>query len=150
MLGDLFPDVERQSFVERHLTPGRVLYLFCGFTNPPKDKLLVLLYSSLTPLLFVINSRIHPFIQKHPELLKCQVVIRASDYDFLQHDSFIDCSQVIEDFDEAAIKEQALGDVSRVRGELSTDTKLEIIRAVQNAPTISKQNKTRIAAMLAG
>ena len=41
----------------------------------------------------IINSRINPFIQKRPHLLARQVQINAADYDFLDHDSYINCAQ---------------------------------------------------------
>jgi len=97
ILGDLFPEHERQKYIGRHLEPGQVLFLFCKFTNPQKEKYLVVACTGKRPLLFVINSRIHPFIEKQPVLLKCQVKLSASDYDFLDHDSFVDCSKVIDD-----------------------------------------------------
>jgi hypothetical protein len=37
----------------------------------------------------LINSRINPFIQRRPRLLDLQVMIKASSYEFLSHDSFI-------------------------------------------------------------
>ncbi len=41
----------------------------------------------------IINSRINPFVQKRPKLLARQVKISASDYGFLDHDSYINCAQ---------------------------------------------------------
>ena len=43
-LGDLFPEDEKRKFIDRHLRPGQVLYLHCRFTNPQKDKYLVLVH----------------------------------------------------------------------------------------------------------
>lgn len=150
VLGDLFPDREKQSYVDRRLTPGRVLYLFCRFTDPPKDKYLLLLSSGVTPrsLLFLINSRIHPYIQRHPDLLNCQVLLGASDYSFLSHDSFIDCSRVIDHFDCSAIRDQLVNDIGRIKGELHRDTRREIIQVVQVARTVSPHHKRLIVQSL--
>lgn len=41
----------------------------------------------------IINSKINPFIQKRPRLLARQVQILAENYDFLSHDSFVNCAQ---------------------------------------------------------
>ena len=146
VLGDRFPDRQIQSYVGRCLNPGRVLYLFCGFTTPPKDKYLVLLCPRVTPrpLLFFINSRIRPYIQRHPDLLNCQVLLEASHYSFLSHDSFIDCSKVIDRFDCSAIRSQLVNDIGRIKGELDRDTKREIIQVVQLARTISPHHKRLI------
>ena len=43
---------------------------------------------------FLINSEIHPYILKRPLLLACQVEIKASDYSFLDHDSYIACNEL--------------------------------------------------------
>jgi hypothetical protein len=57
-LGDFFPQDDKEEYVNRNLKPGQILYLFSKFTNPPKEKYLVLACPGSTPLLFVINSRI--------------------------------------------------------------------------------------------
>lgn len=41
----------------------------------------------------IINSKINSFIQKRPRLLARQVQILAEKYDFLSHDSFVNCAQ---------------------------------------------------------
>jgi hypothetical protein len=143
-LGNLFSEADKHDYVDRHLRPGQVLYLFCQFTNPPKEKYVVLTCVGPTPLLLVINSRISPFIEHRPELLRCQVRLSASDYDFLDHDSFADCSKVIDSLDETNIRGQVLADLGRAVGELTQATKREIIKAVQDAKTISNHHKKLI------
>ena len=147
-LGNSFPKTEKNEYVNRQLKGGQVLYLFCGFTNPRKEKYLVLACPGSKPLLFIINSRIHPFVAKHPHLLKCQVKLEASDYRFLHHDSFVDCSKVIDFFHDSQIRGQILDDISRVKGELSTNSKRKIIQAVQSAKTVSPKHKRKIISSL--
>jgi hypothetical protein len=43
----------------------------------------------------LINSRINQYIQKRPEMLACQVEVKAEDYDFLSNNSYINCAQPI-------------------------------------------------------
>lgn len=143
-LGDFFPQADKEDYLNRRLKPGQVVYLFSRFTNPAKEKYLVIAYYGPRPLLFTINSRIHPFIARRPELNKCQVKVRAADYDFLDHDSYIDCSQVIDVFDEDEIRQQLLGELSRIKGQLTQMTRREIIRVVQSARTISAHHKRLI------
>jgi len=143
-LGDFFPEDEKQEYIKRRLRPGQVLYLFCEFTNPQKEKYLVLACPGNRPLLFIINSAIHPFIAGRPYLLKCQVRLSASDYDFLDHDSFIDCSKVIDDFHNTQVREQILDDITRVKGELNANAKRNIVRVVRDAKTISQHRKRQI------
>ena len=114
--GDFFSKKDKNKYIDRHLKDGQVLYLFCKFKNLSKEKYLVLISPGSNPLLFIINSKIHPFIAEHPHLSKCQVMLKALDYPFLDHDSYINCSEVIEWFDNSQIRKQILGDISRIRG----------------------------------
>lgn len=41
----------------------------------------------------VINSVINPFIMRRPHLLSRQVQLRNERYDFLSHDSYVNCAQ---------------------------------------------------------
>jgi hypothetical protein len=143
-LGDFFPKHKKQEYIDRQLKPGQVLYLQCEFINPQKDKYLVLACPGTRPLLFIINSKIPPFIEKHPDLHKCQVKLCASDYSFLDHDSFVDCAKVIDYFDESEIRQQVLDDVGRIKGELNTATRKAIIKAVHNAKSITPRHKRLI------
>jgi len=143
-LGDYFPPEHKQRFVEQHLKPGQVLYLFCEFTTPAKEKYLVLACPGGQPLLFIMNSAIHPFIERRPELRRCQVLLRAAEYDFLDHDSYINCSQVVDVLTEAEILHQISTDIRRIQGELTERTKRAIIRVVGSAKTIDKRTKRRI------
>ncbi len=42
-----------------------------------------------------INSEINPYIQKRPRMLSCQVKLKSNDYDFLSHDSYVNCAQPV-------------------------------------------------------
>lgn len=143
-LGNFFPQDEREDYVNRHLNPGQVVYLFSRFTNPHKEKYFVIAYYGRRPLLFAINSRIHPYIANRSDLSRCQVRLGAADYDFLNHDSYINCSEVIDFFDEDEIKQQILGELSRIKGELTQTAKREIVQAVKRARMISKWHKELI------
>ena len=149
-VGDRFPERARREYVERHLNPGEVLYLFCPFTTPPKNKYLVLACATPRPLLFMINTSIHRFIASRPALRRCQVALSATEYGFMEHDSFIDCAEVIDYFDRAAITGQILAHVARLRGELAPSTKGRIIQAVRDARTISARHKKLITGALKG
>lgn len=144
-LGDFFPKRKKQEYIDRQLKPGQVLYLHCEFvTKSHQDKYLVLACSGTRPLLFIINSKIPPFIEKHPDLHRCQVKLFASDYSFLDHDSFVNCAEVISYFDESEIRQQVIEDVGRIKGELNTVTRKAIIKAVQNARSIAPRHKRLI------
>lgn len=140
-LGDLFSVEERRDSIRRQLTPGRVFKLFCAFTNPQKDKYLLLACTQPRPLLFIINSEISEYIKKREHLHKCQVPISAGGHDFLKHDSYIDCSEARTDFHLIDIERQVLEDMSRIKGLVAQNVKDELLKAVDATNTISRQHK---------
>jgi hypothetical protein len=93
-----------------------------------------------TSLLFVINSSIPKFALKSPDLRSCQIELNASDYPFLEHDSYVNCVEV-KSVSKAEIERQILQDIGRIKGELNATTKREIIRVVQTARTINARHK---------
>ena len=144
-LGDFFPEREKQTYIAGQLKPGQVLYLFCRFTNPQKETYLVLACPGTRPLLLVVNSAIHPFIARQPDLLRCQAKLSVADYAFLEHDSYVNCAEVIDCLDESEIESQVLTDVGRIKGELTTASRRAIVQAVQSARTVSTRHKRLIA-----
>ena len=144
-LGDFLTDEQKKAYIDTNLIPGKVLYLFCKFTSPPKDKYIVLAYSNSKsrPLCFFINSNIRDFLKKRIHLLDCQVKINRSDYSFLDHNSYIDCSNVIY-FDKTYVKTQLLTNLNRIKGDLDLKTRNEIISVVDNAKTVSPKHKLLI------
>ena len=77
---------DKWNYLKKQLIPSVILYLFCDFTNPPKPKYLVLTCRGKIPLFFIINSKISDFI-KSRSLETTQMLVHASDYSFLDHDS---------------------------------------------------------------
>lgn len=43
----------------------------------------------------MINSQISQYIHRRPKMLACQVKVKAENYDFLSHDSYVNCAQSI-------------------------------------------------------
>ncbi len=128
--------------IDSIIKPGRVLYLFCDFTNPPKDKYVVISHSDSTQrvVIFVINSQINNFLKKRDSLLNCQVKIEPSDYPFLEHNSYINCADV-EYFEKDKIAAQLLSDKDRDKGTLKQETKNKILKVVKDPKTITISRK---------
>jgi hypothetical protein len=100
----------------------------CPHTRPiPKDKFVAIVCRDSYCLGFLVNTNIHPFIRKQPDLLVCQVKIRASNYRFLDYDSYIDCNDLYP-FGDTLLLDS--------RGLISRQTKIEIIKAVSISKTI--------------
>lgn len=129
--------------------PGQVFYLYCDFTTPtPKEKYLLLASVDPVPLFFVINSNINPFIESREYLRVCQVLLGSSDYDFLDHDSYVDTTTAIDCFHLSDIKKQILGDVNRVKGAINHASKEAVVEAVNKSMTLEKRYKKWILASL--
>lgn len=143
-IGNRFPPELRRHTIIRELTAGKVLYLWTNFTDPPKEKYLLIACPHERPLLFVINSQISAFIQRRPDLLRCQVSLSAANYEFLRHDSYINCSQVVDDFSLDDIVGQVMADFNRLKVDLNESDKLAVHSAVSAARTISLEDKLQI------
>lgn len=133
--------------IEEACKPGQILHLTCNFTNPSKEKFLVLV--SCEPVrLFIINSVINPFIQKNPTLLSCQVKLKASDYKFLDYDSYIDCSEFKLWSSLEEIKNQLRLNINNIKIQINDSTKKEILKATSNSKLYSLLQKNIIIANL--
>lgn len=147
-LANAFPP----ALVHRYaLQPGRILYLFCNFTTPPKQKYLVVVSpagDTHPPLFFVINSRIHPYLQSSPALAACQICITPQDYPSLNHASYIDCSKVIYSLSEQEILSQIDQDGRSIKDTLLPATIGQILAVVSMAETISLYHQRLILSAL--
>ena len=147
-VGDGFPAEKRRAFVERRLIPGCVVRLQVKFPETTKPKFLVLVADDDPDYcLFIINSRIHPFISSRPHLLKCQVRIEASEHDFLGKDSFLACDKLLRLRRDDVIRE-LIANVAAIEGNISDDAKNEVIAAVKFAITLSPAEKAKILASM--
>jgi len=143
-LGDAFSDEQRRGSARRQLQPGTIIYLEVVFPEGPRPKYLVVAHVDEECCTFIVNSRIHPFIETHPSLAVCQVKIDAARHQFLKRDSHIACHQVLRLPTQNVIT-ALVSDMSRIQGRLHADVLTEVISAVKRAPTLSVMEQTRIA-----
>ncbi len=143
-LGDAFPYEERVASCRRQLQAGCIIYLYCHFTTPPKDKYLLVASTNPRPLCLVINSEIRDFILRRPHLHSCQVPLQKADYNFFDHDSYVDCLDAITDFNHDDIEKQLVADMRRIKGIINFVTRADIVKAVTAAQTIPLREKTWI------
>jgi hypothetical protein len=107
----------------------------CSHAIPPKDKFVAIVCRDDELMGFLVNSRIHVFIQNRPSLLASQVLIKQIDYKFLTRDSYINCIDVF-----------SFRDCELVNGRsaINKKTKAEIQKAVSNSRTIETRLKQLI------
>lgn len=147
-LGSFLTDRQKKDLLTRMLTPGQVFVFFCNFTEPHKEKYLVIAGKRDDLFyVFVINSKINDFIRTRPALLEAQAPLSSGTYTFLPHDSYIDCSKVYI-LSEDEIHEQLIERFQRVLGNLSQDTLENIINVVGRSKTLSPVEKKIIISNL--
>ncbi|MDP2303308.1 MAG: hypothetical protein Q8N03_12885 [Ignavibacteria bacterium] len=143
-LGDNFPPALKEQQINNSISSGKVLKLFCPFTKPPKEKYLLLISINPTVCVFIINSEINLFVQSKYDLQEAQVLIKKNDYNFLDHDSYIACNEVIEYFSLEEIKKQLSQDISRIKGKITPSTRNHILISTNNCRALSKIEKRKI------
>ena len=138
-LGESFSEADKAEYVERSLRPGSVIKLFCDFTTPPKEKRLVILSIQSELMVFVINSNIPRFYENKTHLKSQQIKLENQKEIFLDHDSWLDCSEVFKEFSLEDVKEILLNDTSRILGKLSKDVISQIMDVVSESETLEQR-----------
>lgn len=72
----------------------------------------------------------------------------CSTYTFFDHDSFVNCSEVKDNFDESEIIRQLGEDAERIMGPLKQSELASVIKKVQAARTLSPIQKNEIISSL--
>ena len=135
----------RRAQIKASIKPGCILHIFCDFIENPKPKFIVIMHTDPENdefLVFTINSEIPPFIEDDPHLRAGQIMLRATTYTFLTHDSYIDCIKVHYGFNSETPHDH--------RGKLHKTEIRKIIAFVQTAQTIPPDDKSVIIKSLGG
>ena len=125
--------------LEDLIVPGRVLRLFCSFTDPPKEKFVVIVATNPINLGFLINSNATD-LQKSKKHLSDELiqVSKADGYDFLTNPqpSVLDCTYAADlDLDEMVA--QITQDSSRVLSFITDETRERVIEVVRESMTLA-------------
>jgi hypothetical protein len=89
------------------------------------------------PLLFVINTSPTDFAKRRPKLIGQHLPLAKADENFLDHDSFLDCSEAHDDFDKDKIEEILADDTSLMLGSLSPKSAEQVLEMITDSPTLS-------------
>ena len=121
--------------LEELVVPGRILRLFCSFTNPPKEKFVVVVATDPFCLGFLINSN-PTRLQKTKKHLSDELisVIAQDGYAFLTNPqpSVLDCTFAADlDLDETVA--QLTQDSTRVLSFITEATRKQIIEVVKES-----------------
>lgn len=144
-LGDLFPKSFREGHATRNLKEGSVLKMFVDDTTPPKEKRFIVVgFSGDRAQLatIYINSEINLQVNYSPELQRLHLFMQSDGRDFLDHNSFVDCSQLMQR-DVSAIHETIVERPNAVIGVISDDELSQIRRKLAGAPSIKRWIKMK-------
>jgi len=140
-------DETKRGEIKANIRPGCIIHTFCGFLENPKPKFVVVLYVDRkydVLLIFIVNSKIPPFIENDEHLKSGQVLLEQATYTFLDHDSFLNCTEVRDELDMDAVLDHLLEVPGDYKGELKDAEKNEIVLFVKKAQTISEDEKALI------
>jgi hypothetical protein len=144
-LSDLFPQSFRDDFAERNIQIGSVIRVFVKDTTPPKVKYFIVIGFSDDKVLLgtvFINSAINQNIFNTEYLKGLNIPLDAHIYNFIDHNSFVDCSDIKErSFVE--IKQLLSNDPECSKGVVSEETMKIISTTLANASTISLSKKRK-------
>ena len=148
-LGDLFPKELREQLSNDNLKVGSVLRYYKTNTIPPKLKRAVVVGFDNDKILFAsvfINSEINPNMFPTQRLRDLHLSFEAINRDYIDHDSFVDCSQIhVENVH--TVKTLMVNDMSVHIGDLSDADCEKVIEALKMAHTIPRAVKRRYGLM---
>lgn len=103
------PQIAYESFITRGTILGA-----SDFENIDHEKFFVIIGVDKDYIagFFFINSNIHPSIQKKPEQLAMQYIMKHSDYPFLKYDSFLCATNILTRGKQELVEKLKRGEIS--------------------------------------
>jgi len=144
-LGEQFPDDLKKEFAGRSVKIGSVIKLHVYDTTPPKEKRVVLMGRSFDKFSFAsiyINTDPPP-----KYLLKQHEFFDSTGRDYLDHDSYIDCSD-LHIIDARALILHVEQNPGTVLGELEDQDYKTLREKIKTAKTISNDDKKKFGLFL--
>jgi len=149
-LGDFFPEKDRKEFAARKVSVGTVLKLKVFDTNPPKEKRFIVVGTTVDGLVLAtvyLNTKINPVINYSAELQTLHIPLEEQGRDFLDHDSYVDCSRLVPR-EKREIEKAIQNRPDVVIGELSTADFQLIRKTIISAHTIKGKHKKKFGFFL--
>jgi hypothetical protein len=143
-----FSHEERLQFVRERWKAGIVVKLHCDFTDPPKPKrMLIVAANRERPLLFIINSEPTEFAKANKRLIAQHLLLEKATENFLDHDSYLDCSTAYDNFDKIEIEDALVKDTTLILGDLSAAAAEKVLDIItDDSPYLSPLHVNEISA----
>ena len=146
-LWDNFSNGLKKSTIESHLKPANIFKFHNTQSNPPKIKFITLIANRKDAVnesfaYLFINSNINQQIYgKHHELIQLHEIILKSDYDFLEHNSYIDCNKIYE-INQDELYRRCEENIGIYSGTLNNIDFQKVIQKVKKSTCIKNELKT--------
>ena len=144
-LGDFFPEETRRQLADNNLKIGAVLRFHVPFTNPPKTKRQIVVGFDNDNILLatvLINTEINPNVFPNQILRDLHLKLETNNRNYIEHDSFVDCSKVRPQNKSEIIALLTLEPTAHL-GELAPNDLAIVLEKIRNAHTISVHEKRR-------
>jgi hypothetical protein len=144
-LGEQLPEHFKKAFAQERLRAGAVVRRMVPDTRPPKIKRCVIVGISddlVSVGVVFINSDINFNVLPTKELQELQYLVSATGRDYVEHDSFVDCSQLFE-HSYAALLRETQNEPGIILGKVTPADLAAIYSLVKNAKTISPKLKKK-------
>lgn len=144
-LSDFFPESCKEDFASRNLKVGCVLKLKVSDTNPPKEKRFIVVgitADSVRLATVFINSEINLTCLYTHELRELQHFFASSGREYLDHDSYVDCSKLFIR-SKAEIFQAVIKRPESIIGHLSDEDLSAIRSKIISAKTIKGKDKKK-------
>ncbi|HEY8930453.1 MAG TPA: hypothetical protein VIM55_14730 [Mucilaginibacter sp.] len=142
-LADAFPEDKRRRFAADNLAIGTVIKAFVSDTTPPKEKRLIIMgtsYDKVCVATVYINSELNAKIFPTKELRDLNYFIESVDREYIDHDSYIDCSN-LHILKREVLQNIIVSNTNRVLGTISEDDYKILRDLIKSAKTIKPSLK---------
>jgi hypothetical protein len=138
-LGDSFPDKFKEEFSERNIKVGCVIKVTDVDSKPePKEKRFIIIAETLDSYALgalYVNSEINVNVLRTEKLRRLQVEFSAKSRNYLEWDSWIDCSK-IKPFSKEAIMKFIKQNPEKHLGKISEEDLRLLLSTVKGAATL--------------
>ena len=136
-LGDYFPQDLRDDFARKGISYGSALLVKIPEFKLNYRKYVILLNRDKERRIISYVT-----INTNKGIEDLSVKIKCSEYDFLQYDSWIDCSKLLQEKIRVLIN-YIKDNPDKVLGNIDDNTLEKIDRRIKSSPTISKKEKEK-------
>ncbi|NVL45923.1 hypothetical protein F2S75_05680 [Pseudomonas syringae pv. actinidiae] len=145
---DFMPSNWLTESLLRNFKVGSVVYTWCDFCEPAKNKYLVVVSLDPSLLVLVVNTNINQFYFDRGQE-GFHVLVPVAEHQFLAHDSYACCVEAIEAFDLTYMKAQVVEKYNDFhRGHLTSKCLVDVYRAVLAQGVMRRGLKRQILSSL--